>query len=254
MTAGAVGHHLRPQSRRKTVVTIFVTTDALARDSKFLSQSYALMTPRTSISGNCRGSSSPLYRRHNVVDAMAISADRGSRYTTGNGLPMNALHELRTLVLVTLAAGGGNVDLCDRRPWIRSREDVVAVMTVGTNGSAGIASRNGFCVHTLSIRKKGTVANAASLHHRFIAVTAAAGFSDVTAIDRRLRITRAKNCRHVAVSGVTIHASGCFAAALNCLRVKTVIVGRVYFSMKPGSAQVRKIFAWSVTALALKIW
>ncbi len=77
---------------------------------------------------------------------------------------MNTLRELRTLTLVTLATRQWNVGLGDGRLWIGSREDVVAVMTVSANSGARIALSDSFRVHTLSIRKKGTLANAAALH------------------------------------------------------------------------------------------
>ena len=77
---------------------------------------------------------------------------------------MNALHELRTLTLVTLAARQRNVDLGDGRLWIGSREDVVTVMTISADSSAEIALGDSFRVHTLSIRKKGTLADATALH------------------------------------------------------------------------------------------
>ena len=96
---------------------------------------------------------------------------------------MNALHELCALRLMTFAARTGNVDLGDRRLWIGCGTDVVTVVTVSANSSGNISLRQRFRVHTFTIRKERPVANAASLHYRFVSMTAAAGFGDVTAID-----------------------------------------------------------------------
>jgi hypothetical protein len=43
-------------------------------------------------------------------------------------------------------------------------------------------------------------------------------------------------------------------ATLNSLRMKTAIVCGVLVRMKFGAAEVRQCFAWSMTALAFKIW
>src|SRR5215208_1807133 len=166
MTTGAIRDHFRTHSRCEAVVAVLITTDALAGDSKFLGQNYAFVTPRAGFRADVSGSDGAISvnGRHNIMNAMAISAHRRSRHATHYRLSMNALHELCTLALVALAAGGRNVDLGNRRLWIRSRKDVVTVMTIGTDSGADIASCNGLCVHTLSIRKKRTIADTASLH------------------------------------------------------------------------------------------
>jgi hypothetical protein len=56
-------------------------------------------------------------------------------------------------------------------------------MTISTDGGGTITLREGLRVHTLSIGKERAITDPASLHDRFIAVTTAAGFSNVTAID-----------------------------------------------------------------------
>ena len=85
-------------------------------------------------------------------------------------------------------------------------------------------------------------------------MTAAACFSDVTAIDGRLWIARSKDCRHVAVSGVTINTRGRLVAPLNSLCVKAAIVSGVYVGMKFSAAEIWQSSPWSMTPLALKIW
>lgn len=148
------------------MVTILITTDALTSDSKFFRESYAFVASRACFGSDRIRSSRAVSvdRRHDVVDAVAIRAHRRSRHTTRDGLSMNALHELRTLALMTLAARRGNIAPRNRRLRISGRKNVVALMAIGTDGSAGVSARNGPGVHALSIRKKRTVANSASLH------------------------------------------------------------------------------------------
>ena len=125
------------------------------------------MTPRTSFgSNNSRRSRAVcLNGRDNVMNSMTIRAYGRARHTTRHCLSVNTLYELRTLTLMALAARPGNVDFGNGRLWIGGGQDVVTVMTVGTHSSADIALRDRLCVHTLSIRKKGTLTDATALHH-----------------------------------------------------------------------------------------
>ena len=85
-------------------------------------------------------------------------------------------------------------------------------------------------------------------------MAAAACLSDVSAIDRRLRITRGQDGRHVTISGVTIDTRRRLVSALNCLCVKTTVVGRVHVRMKLRLTQIWQSFTRSVTTLAIKSW
>lgn len=59
----------------------------------------------------------------------------------------------------------------------------MTLMAVGTNGRRGIALREGFRVYALSVGKEGAIADTGSLHYCLVAVTTAAGFSNVIAVD-----------------------------------------------------------------------
>lgn len=109
-------------------------------------------------------------------------------------------------------------------------------------------------MHTLAIRKEGPIANAAALHHRSVAVTAAARFGDVGAVDGRFGIGRLKDRRHVAISGVTIDAGCGPHSALNTAGVKTAIVSNMRISVKLGAAEVRQSSAGRMTPLTFKNW
>ena len=85
-------------------------------------------------------------------------------------------------------------------------------------------------------------------------MTAATGFSNVTAIDGRLWIARREDRGHVAVSGMTINTRRGLVAPLNSLCVKAAIVSCVYVGMKFSAAEIRQRSPRSMTPLALKIW
>ena len=105
-------------------------------------------------------------------------------------------------------------------------------MAVRADGGAHIAPRDRFRVHAFAISKQRPIADAASLHHRLVAMTTAASLSDIRAIDRRLRITRRKHRRHVAVFRVTVETCCRFDAVTNRLCVKAVIVSRMWHGVK----------------------
>ena len=77
---------------------------------------------------------------------------------------MHALHELRGLAFMTLATRRGNVDFGNGRLRIVGGQDVVTLMTVSTNSGRDVALRESFRVHTLAVRKKRAIADAAALH------------------------------------------------------------------------------------------
>lgn len=53
---------------------------------------------------------------------------------------------------------------------------------------------------------------------------------------------------------MTVAASRGFGAILFRLRVETVVVAFVRLVVKERTREIRKLFAWAMTALALKIW
>ena len=94
------------------MITVFVTADASARDSEFLSQSYALMTIRARV-GRYRSRSSRrgLIERHlDVVNTVTVCAYGRARYSPRHGLSVNALNELTNFCPVALATSSRNVD------------------------------------------------------------------------------------------------------------------------------------------------
>jgi hypothetical protein len=115
----------------------------------------------------------------------------------------------------------------------------MAVVTVSANSSAGIAFGYRFCVDAFAIGKQRTIANTASLHDRFVAMTSSAGLSYVRAIYCRLWIRGWKDGEKVIVFAVAIETGSGFASILNCLRVEPAIVGCMDVCMKLRSSQVR---------------
>lgn len=108
----------------------------------------------------------------------------------------------------------------------------MTVVTVGAHGRAGIAAGHGLRVNAFTIRQEWTVAYAASLHHRFIAVASAARLSDGRPVDCRIWIAGRQDRRHVPTSGMAIKTGRRFRTIVNGLRMKTMIVGSVRRSMK----------------------
>src|ERR1041385_7110071 len=104
----------------------------------------------------------------------------------------------------------------------------------------------------LAVSKHRLIADAAALHHRLVSMTASAGLRDVRAIDRRLWIAGRQNRRHVAIPGMAIKTRRGFDAVLFRLRVEAVVVAVMRVSMKERTRHVGKLFAETVTTLALK--
>jgi len=213
------------------------------------------MTLGAAFSRNGRRSccGSPIERHHDVVNAVAISADRRARHATLDCLPVNTLHELSCFRSMALAAGVWNVGLGNRRLLVRCRFDIVAVMTVGAYGRAHVAARDRFGVNALSIRKKRTVADAAALHYRLITVTAAAGLGDIRSIDCRLRIAGGQDRRHVAIFCMAIKTRRRFDAIVNRLSMKAVIVCVVWRRVKERAGQIWKRLSRPMASLTFQI-
>ena len=168
------------------MIAVPITADTAARDAELLRQRYAFMTLCAAISTDTwrDGFFISIERHQDVVDAVTVGADRSAAYASSQSLPVNALHELVGFGSMALATGVGNVHFRNRRFLIRSRFDVVAIVTVGANCRAQVAAGDGFRVHALSIRKQWPIANATSLHDGLIAMTAAASLGNIRAIDR----------------------------------------------------------------------
>ena len=100
----------------------------------------------------------------------------------------------------------------------------MTVVTVGAHGRAGIAAGHGFRMDALSIRQEWPVADAASLHHRLVTVTLAAGLGNGRSVDCRTWIAGRQDRRHVAILRVAIKTRRRFSAVMNRLGMKTAIV------------------------------
>ena len=103
----------------------------------------------------------------------------------------------------------------------------MTVVTVSAHGRAGIAAGHGFRMDALSIRQEWPVANAASLHHRLVTVTLAAGLSNGRSVDCRIGIAGRQDRRQVAILRVAIKTRRRFRTIVNRLGMETVIVSGV---------------------------
>lgn len=85
-------------------------------------------------------------------------------------------------------------------------------------------------------------------------MTAATGLSDVGPVYCRAGVACLENRGHVAISGMAIKAGGSFASVSDRDSMKALVVVRMRFGMKEGSAQVGQSLAAGMTALALERW
>ena len=112
VTTRAVGHDFRSHFRRQAVIAVFVTADAIAGDTKLLCQGYSLVALCTTVRRYCRRRrrGARIVRHGDVVNAVAIGANRRARDAADDGLAVNTLKELGRFGLMTLATGRGDID------------------------------------------------------------------------------------------------------------------------------------------------
>ena len=130
----------------------------------------------------------------------------------------------------------------------------MTVVTVSAHGRAGIAAGHGFRVHALSIRQEWPIADAASLHRRFVTVTLAARLGNGRSVDCRIWIGGRQDRRHVAILRVAIKTRRRFRTIVNRLGMETVIVTSVRRGVEKGAGQVRKRLPRGVAPLTLETW
>ena len=100
----------------------------------------------------------------------------------------------------------------------------MTVVTVRANRGALIAAGHGFRMHTLAVRKKGPIADAAASHYGLVAMTFAARLGNPCAVDRGIWISARQDGRHVTVTGMTIETGRRLSPVANCLGMKAVVV------------------------------
>ncbi len=128
----------------------------------------------------------------------------------------------------------------------------MTVVTVSAHRGAGIAASDGFCVNAFSIRKEWAIANAASLHHRFVSVTPAAGFGNVRPGYCRILIAGRQDRSHVAILRVAIKTRRRFRSVVNGLGMETVIILSVRRRVEERTCQIGKCLRRAVASLTLK--
>ena len=104
----------------------------------------------------------------------------------------------------------------------------MTVVTVRADRRAHVPAGHGFRVHALSIRQERAIANAAALHHRFVAVTSSAGLGEIRAIDGRFRVAGREDRRQVAIPCMAVKTGRAFRSVMNRLRMKSTIIGSMW--------------------------
>ena len=180
MTACAIGCHVRAEFSRHPVIAVQVAAHAVARHSEFLRQADPLMTLRAGRSAErSPGIAAVFYG----VNAVTIRADGRPGNASGGCLPVNALIELDNHACVAFGARLRNIRFENWRLIVGCGQYVVAVMAIRANSSAYLAARDPASVSALLVSEERAIADACSLHKRFVAVTRAARLSDVNPVD-----------------------------------------------------------------------
>ena len=115
MTARTIRDYFRSELRSQSVVAGLVTADTFARYAKLLRECNPFMTLSAAL-GAYRDRRRPgiLLKRHfDIVNAVAIGADRRARNAPSNRLAVDARREFVRFSFVALPTGPGNVDFED---------------------------------------------------------------------------------------------------------------------------------------------
>jgi hypothetical protein len=134
------------------------------------------------------------------VRAMTVGTDRRMQVAPADRLPVNARHELRSLRFVTLGAGGGNVGLVNGRLRVGNAPHVVRAVAVAANGGLVVAASHQLGVNAVLIGSERPRAFSCLLHNRLLAMTTAAGGSDILVAHLGRGVARGKDCMNVAVA------------------------------------------------------
>ena len=167
------------------------------------------------------------------MNAVAVGADRRLPVAARDRLPVNALHVLLLDVVVALGAGGGNVELVDRRLRIGGGQDVVLAVAIGADRSFVGTGSHRFAVNALLVRIEGSGADAARRHDEFLPVAGAAGLRNVAARYLRLGIARRQNFVDAAVAVLALRDVG--VAGRSGLGMDAMIVGGLLVGMAGGT-------------------
>ncbi len=115
------------------------------------------------------------------------SVQTGASQLPRTGLPVNALHVDALHIGVALAAGGGNIELVDRRLCVVGGKNLMRAMAVRADRRGLRAVLHRVSVDAVLVGHKDLRAAAGGLHQKLLAVACAAGGGNVGVIDGRLR-------------------------------------------------------------------
>ena len=127
------------------------------------------------------------------MDSVAVRADRRQSVAARDRLPVNALHVDALHIGVAPAAGGGDVELVDRRAGVVGGKNLMRAMAVRADGGGLRAVLHRAAVDAVLVGDEDLRAAAGRLHQKLLAVAGAAGCGDVGVVDRRLRVAGGQN-------------------------------------------------------------
>ena len=129
----------------------------------------------------------------------------------------------------------------------------MTVVAICADSGVAVAESNCLCMNAFPVRQEGPFADAASLHHGFIAVTPAASFSDVRTVDRRLRIAGRQECCQVPVSRVAIQTLSTLRSVFR-KRMEAAVILAVGRGVEQSGTEIWQGLPRAVTTAALEIW
>jgi len=139
------------------VIAVKVGGDTISGNAELAREPDAFVTTSAGISrkvllGNRRVG---IFVRLDGMDAVAIGTNRRKLVTTRDGLPVNAGVECGLNVGVALAAGGGHIELVDRRLRVVAAENGVGAMAIGADGCFHRAVFDGAAVNAVLVGDEG---------------------------------------------------------------------------------------------------
>ena len=117
------------------------------------------------------------------MNAVAICAGRRQLISAGEAQPVDALQKNMLDLAMTFSASCGDIELVNRRAGIVRRQNLVLPMAIRADGSALGAFLDRSSMHAILIRREDPRADAACIHHKLLAVAAAACRRNVGVID-----------------------------------------------------------------------
>ena len=203
MARGAVGHCQAAKLLRQTMKTLHVRLHDLRRQLVPARDAFRAVTlPARLRNMRTRNFGTGFFDCLNRVFAVTIHANRGVPNATGNRLAVHAALVGVLDVIVTLAAGAGNVLPVKLRGRVGGLVQIVRPVTIRADRRLrDTAFLQRHAVHAAVVRRDwGALIEIELLHLRGIAMATTAGLRNVRVVDRRQRVPVVQQRMRVSVT------------------------------------------------------